>query len=154
MPTNRTIIILYFFFFFSGIVHAQVNCGTKDDKPIPGAIFGPDRLWAYGPDTVVTKTGMQIVYFCDSCKFNGYNAEGRLKWSKDLTEYHCRLGTFFLFNCRSGKKIMGGDILLQFIGVTSYSLNSKSGKMRFMMKADMERYKSNMDLGFKMESKK
>lgn len=154
MPANKTIIILYFFFFFSGITHAQVNCGTKDEKRIPGAIFGPDRLWAYGPDTVVTKTGMQVVYFCDSCKLNGYNAEGRLKWSKDLTAYHCRLATFSLFNCRSGEKIMGGDIMLQFRYLKTYSLNSKSGKMRLMTEADMERHKMKMHLGFKMKPEK
>lgn len=154
MPIIKTIITFCFFFFFSEIAPAQVNCGTKDDKPVPGAIFGPDRLWAYGPDTVVTKTGMQIVYFCDSCKLNGYNAEGRLKWSKDLTAHHCRLATFSFFNCRSDEKIMGGDILLQFIGATSYSLNSKSGKMRLVTEADMERHNMKMHLGFKIKPEK
>lgn len=149
MPVNKPIIILYFAF-FSSISYSQTNCGTKDDKPLPDAIFGPDPLWAYGPDTLITNAGRQVIYFCEFCKINGYNKKGKLNWSKDLREFKCTLRTF---NYKNGGKIKGGNIILQFKGPKIYSLNSRTGKIHLLTEADIETYKSKAHPKTKMSNK-
>lgn len=130
----------------------KTDCGPKDYKPNFETLFGPDRLWAYGLDTLVTISKRQVIYYCESCRLTGSDKKGIIKWTKDLSTYKCSLITFSFFNCKTGGKINGGDIILQFKDKTFYCLNSKTGEIKPLSEDDIEKNKSRGYMGIKMKN--
>lgn len=110
---------------------AQYQCGLRDTLPLPGAIFGPDRLLVTGADTLVTPAGRILVYSCRQGQITCTNAKGQKLWADSLP------GRLIYFRLCPGAKIKGGDVVFQYNDKRLFVLSSKHGRMKLISPEDV-----------------